>query len=179
MATANAVHNGTTRIRRATIDDASRLARLFDRLGPETIQRRFFALRRGWPPEIFDSLAGGHHRLAVVAEENGEIVGLAECIGGSGETAEIAVLVEDRCQGRGLGGALLQSVLAAAAAAGVRRFVGHVLCGNVAMIRLLERATRILRRRTADGVDVITFTAKRAPRLRAVSPALSEISWRR
>jgi len=61
----------------------------------------------GWPPEIFDSLAGGHHRLAVVARP------------------------------------------------------------------------RILRRRTADGVDVITFTAKRAPRLRAVSPALSEISWRR
>jgi ribosomal protein S18 acetylase RimI-like enzyme len=172
MATANARRNGTTRIRRATIDDAGRLARLFDRLGPETIQRRFFALRRGWPPEVLDSLAGGGHRLAVVAEENGEIVGLAECIGAVGETAEIAVLVEDRCQGRGLGRALLQSVLAAANAAGMRRFVGYVLCGNVAMVRLLERATRILRRRTSDGVDVITFTTRARARLRAVRAAL-------
>lgn len=168
MATANAVRSGTIRIRRATIDDAGKLARLFDRLSPETIQRRFFALRRGWPPEIWDSFAGRDHRLAVVAEENGEVVGLAECIGEGAETAEIAVLVEDRCQGRGLGRALLQTVLASASATGVRRFVGYVLCSNVAMLRLLARATRILGRRTSDGVDVITFTPKPAVRLRAV-----------
>lgn len=164
MVTAKTVLGGKVRIRRATTDDTSSLVRLFGRLGPETIQRRFFAVRKSWPPEVFQSLAGGGNRFALVAEQEGEIVGLAECIGEGSGTAEVAVLVEDRCQGRGLGRALLRSLLAAAAASGVRRFVGYVLCGNRTMIRLLERATRILGRRSSDGVDVIIFTAKAAAR---------------
>jgi acetyltransferase len=51
-----------------------------------------------------------------------------------GATAEIAVVVADAWQGRGLGRRLLDALIAAARRRGVRRLVGITLSDNVAMI---------------------------------------------
>lgn len=55
-------------------------------------------------------------------------------------SAEIALLVRDDWQGRGLGGAVMQRLLADARAAGVRRVHGDMLADNDAMRALVRRA---------------------------------------
>jgi len=55
---------------------------------------------------------------------------------GCGETAEIALVVADAWQGRGLGRRLLRGLIASARRRGVRRLVGTTLSDNVAMLAL-------------------------------------------
>lgn len=56
------------------------------------------------------------------------------------EAAEIALLVRDDWQGRGLGGAMMQRLLEEARAVGVRRVYGDMLADNDAMRALVRRA---------------------------------------
>jgi len=53
-----------------------------------------------------------------------------------GETAEIALVVADDWQGRGLGRRLMHGLIAAARRRGVRRLVGTTLSENIAMLAL-------------------------------------------
>jgi acetyltransferase len=53
-----------------------------------------------------------------------------------GETAEIALVVADDWQGRGLGRRLMRGLIASARRHGVRRLVGTTLSDNVAMLAI-------------------------------------------
>lgn len=84
--------------------------------------------------------------LALVAEWRDPESGAAEIAGvgrlsrlPDGVTAEFAMLVSDRYQGRGLGTELLGRLIAVARAEGLARIVGQVLETNGAMIRLASR----------------------------------------
>jgi GNAT superfamily N-acetyltransferase len=68
------------------------------------------------------------------------------------DTAEVAFVIEDGWQGRGLGGILLEAVLEAAEARGIRRFRAYVLADNHRMLRLLHSRTRVEDRKTEEGV---------------------------
>src|SRR5437879_4442671 len=103
-------------------DDAERLRRFFGRLSDQTVYRRFFTLFPAPPPAVLAHLLSGdgrdHESLAVL--DGDEIVALAGWdrlagdAAGDGETdeAEIAVLVEDAWQHRGLGRALVRMLTA-------------------------------------------------------------------
>lgn len=84
--------------------------------------------------------------LALVAVHEGgpdapEVVGLGRLTRTQpADTAEIALLVRDDWQGRGLGGGLMQQLLADARAVGVRRVYGDMLADNDAMQALVRRA---------------------------------------
>ena len=54
-------------------------------------------------------------------------------------TCEVALVVADAWQGRGLGRLLMERLLQAARAAGIERAVVDVLCGNDAMLALARR----------------------------------------
>jgi acetyltransferase len=54
------------------------------------------------------------------------------------ERCELAVVVADAWQRRGLGRRLLETLMAAARAAGIRVMYGDVLAGNRGMLRLME-----------------------------------------
>lgn len=56
------------------------------------------------------------------------------------EEAEVAFLVRDRAQGQGIGGALVEHVIAAARAEGISRLTAELLADNQPMRRLLEKA---------------------------------------
>jgi len=76
---------------------------------------------------------------------------------GEPHVAEVALVVEDGWQGRGLGAILLDAVTAAAEARGVLGFRADVLADNYRMLRLLATRTLVEERRTEDGVTVIRF----------------------
>ena len=140
-------------------DDDALFRRLWPRLSPDTVYRRFHSPIHGLPPETVRRLVTVDHdrREAVAAVVGGEVVGVARYDRSPGEptTAEFAILVEDAWQGVGLGRQLLSELLDLAAARGVRSLTATVQPDNDRVIglirRLLPAATFT---RDADVLDV-------------------------
>ena len=73
------------------------------------------------------------------------------------DDAEVAFLVEDAHQGRGLGSVLLEHLAAAARERGIKRFVAEVLAQNGRMVRVFQDAGYKAERSYEDGVVHLTF----------------------
>jgi RimJ/RimL family protein N-acetyltransferase len=150
-------------------DDEPRLVELYSRLSEQTAYQRFFTLMRRLPPTWFHFFANVDYRrrLALVAEHDTAVgpeligVGRYESTGDEG-TAEVALVVQDGWQGHGLGTVLLEDVLKAGAARGIRRFSAYVLADNHRMLHLLTNRVDVLARGMEDGVVALTFTPKGA-----------------
>ena len=118
-------------------------------------------------PAALDHLSGVDgvdHRavVAVVPEGSGEAgVGVARYVRVGGDAAEVAVTVIDAYQGRGLGGRLLDALIAEALEHGVTRFEGVVLADNVPMLALLRRAGA---RFSVEEQGVVRFEMDLRPR---------------
>jgi GNAT superfamily N-acetyltransferase len=142
------------RIRPIQPADAFRLRRMFDRLSPESVYQRFFApVTRGRSAALMH-LAGVDHELheSLVAESGGEILGVARFDGRHGEQdAEVAVIVEDAYQDRGLGTLLLHQLARVAARRGLSAFRAVVLGENRAALRFLRRLSPDAEVRFAGG----------------------------
>lgn len=130
-------------IRLARPEDAEAVAEMHSRCSVETRYQRYFAPVSEWREDQLRRIAGGHRGATLVAQDDaGHIVGLGNVFPdrpGDTETAEIAVIVEDAWQGRGLGGRLLTKLVDLARRQGFHDVVALVLAGNSGMIRLLER----------------------------------------
>ena len=127
-------------IRVLRADDADRLCRMFYRLSPDTIYRRLFTLYTD--PRAIEGLAYVDHdsRDAMVACVGDEIVGVGRYACVAPGVAEVAVVVEDAWQGRGLGPRLLDCAVALARVHGVHTLVATVLAENAPAIAMLRRA---------------------------------------
>jgi acyl-CoA synthetase (NDP forming)/GNAT superfamily N-acetyltransferase len=75
----------------------------------------------------------------------------------SADTAEVAFLVEDAQQGRGLGTVLLEHIAAAARERGIRRFIADVLPENRRMSTVFREAGYEAQQRFEDGVLRLTL----------------------
>lgn len=152
------------RIRPIRPDDAPRLEALYDRLSRHTAYQRFFTVMKRLPPDWARLLAAVDYRrrLALVAEPlAGEpgLIGVARWEPDpEPNTVEIALVVQDDWQNRGLGTILFHDLLAAAAARGVERFRAWVLAENRRMLDLIGRHGRVHSRRTEQGVTELVFT---------------------
>src|SRR5712692_1621628 len=138
----------SARIRPIRPDDEPRLVDLYERLSRHTAYQRFFTVLRRLPSDWYHFFANVDYvrRLALVAER--ETVAGVQLIGvgryepsEEPDTAEVAFVVEDGWQGRGLGGILLDAVLGAAEARGIRRFRADVQADNHRMLRQIGRAS--------------------------------------
>jgi GNAT superfamily N-acetyltransferase len=132
----------TVTIRPLEAGDAFRLRRMFERLSPESVYQRFFAPIPLARRAALIHLAGVDHDLheSLVAEAGGEIVGVARSDATAGASdAEVAVLVEDAWQGRGLGTLLLFRLARIGADRGLVAFRAAVLGENRAGLRFLRR----------------------------------------
>lgn len=141
-------------------DDEPRLMALFSRLSPRTVYERFFRTYRELPAEWYRSFANVDYRtrLALVAEHAAEVVAVARYEPGeTSGTAEIAMVVEDAWQGRGLGTLLLGDVMRAAETAGITTFCADVLAENERMLRLLRKLARFTSFHVSQGVATIHF----------------------
>jgi len=157
-------------LRAIRADDAPRLIALHSRLSAQTIYQRFFSVLRRLPTDWARYLADVDYcrRLALVVERDAE--GGVELVGvgryeptAMPDRAEVAFVIEDRWQGRGLGSALFDALLAAAEARGIREFCADVLATNSRMLDLIARRARIVERRSDGGVVSLVFVRRSAP----------------
>jgi RimJ/RimL family protein N-acetyltransferase len=158
------------RLRPIRPEDQDRLIEFYDRLSRHTAYQRFFAVMRRLPPDWARLLANVDYerRLALLAEHGDpgtpELVGVARYEpADQPDTAEIAFVIQDRWQNRGLGTIMLDALLAAAEARGIRRFRAYVLAGNARMIDLLVRFTDVHERHTESGVTELLLTRRPRP----------------
>ena len=126
-------------IRVATPRDKGKLREMFSRLSPETIYRRFHIPYRHVPERMLDLMLdvdhhAGNSLLAVVERE---IIGHAMYVRlGDSSEAEMAIIVEDGWQSKGVGKLLLSELAKRARLRGIESFTGEVLRKNRRMLGL-------------------------------------------
>lgn len=121
--------------------DADRAQAFVRTLLPETRYFRFFQALKELSPRMLAGFTCIDHRthmalVAVALTEGREtIVGEARySLNADGASAEIAIVVADTWQRRGLATRLLQTLELAAAANGVAHFTGETLAGNTTFV---------------------------------------------
>jgi RimJ/RimL family protein N-acetyltransferase len=154
------------RMRPIRADDAPRLVALYDHLSRDTRYQRFFSVARRLPPDWARFLANVDYRtrLALVVESPADadtLIAVAryEPTTEAG-TAEVAFVVQDAWQDRGLGTILFSELLAAAALNGLTRFRAWVLADNRRMLDLIGRLGEVSHRSIEQAVVELSFTAR-------------------
>jgi len=128
-------------VRQLERDDVARLQRLHARLSPKTVYQRFMTPTPRLSARTLEQLANVDHvdREALVATTGGEIVAVARYVRRPGAAeAEVAIVVEDAWQRRGVGRILIERLAARAWRRGVRAFSGTMLSENRAAQAMLR-----------------------------------------
>lgn len=173
---------GTARIRPITVDDAERLVSFYEQVSDESKYYRFFA---PYPRlSAKDVHRFTHHdfvdRVGLAATIGGEFIATVryDRIGADGlpasapaDEAEVAFLVQDAHQGRGVASALLEHIGAVARERGIRRFAAEVLPANTKMIKVFTDAGYTQKRSFEDGVVRLEFDLEPTDRSLAVQYA--------
>ncbi|MFJ6648927.1 GNAT family N-acetyltransferase [Streptomyces sp. NPDC091290] len=173
---------GTARIRPITADDAERLVSFYEQVSDESKYYRFFA---PYPRlSAKDVHRFTHHdfvdRVGLAATVGGEFIATVryDRIGADGtpasapaDEAEVAFLVQDAHQGRGVASALLEHIAAVARERGIRRFAAEVLPANTKMIKVFTDAGYTQKRSFEDGVVRLEFDLEPTDRSLAVQYA--------
>ncbi|MER7718226.1 GNAT family N-acetyltransferase [Streptomyces flaveolus] len=173
---------GTARVRPITVDDAERLVSFYEQVSDESKYYRFFA---PYPRlSAKDVHRFTHHdfvdRVGLAATIGGEFIATVryDRIGAGGtpasspaDEAEVAFLVQDAHQGRGVASALLEHIAAVARERGIRRFAAEVLPANTKMIKVFMDAGYTQKRSFEDGVVRLEFGLEPTDRSLAVQYA--------
>ncbi|MGV9642575.1 bifunctional acetate--CoA ligase family protein/GNAT family N-acetyltransferase [Streptomyces sp. NPDC003514] len=173
---------GTARIRPITVDDAERLVSFYEQVSDESKYYRFFA---PYPRlSAKDVRRFTHHdfvdRVGLAATIGGDFIATVryDRIGADGapasapaDEAEVAFLVQDAHQGRGVASALLEHIAAVARERGIRRFAAEVLPANTKMIKVFTDAGYTQKRSFEDGVVRLEFDLEPTDRSLAVQYA--------
>ncbi|MGN2366254.1 bifunctional acetate--CoA ligase family protein/GNAT family N-acetyltransferase [Streptomyces luridiscabiei] len=159
---------GTARIRPITTEDAERLVSFYEQVSDESKYYRFFAPY----PRLSDRDVHRftHHdyvdRVGLAVTIGGEFIGTVrfDRINDQGrpasapaDEAEVAFLVQDAHQGRGVASALLEHIAAVARERGIRRFAAEVLPANNKMIKVFRDAGYTQQRSFEDGSVHLTL----------------------
>ncbi len=158
------------RIRPVLPEDETRLVTLYGRLSPHVAYQRFFTVMKRLPPDWAHYFANVDYqrRMALVVERDlewrPELIGVARYEPSDEEdTAEVAIVVQDYWQDKGLGTILLKEILRAGEANGIRRFRAYVLADNHRMLAMLSRLTDVQQRKIEQGIVDILFTGRGTP----------------
>ncbi|MFW0784806.1 GNAT family N-acetyltransferase [Gordonia sp. CPCC 206044] len=150
---------GVVHLRPIVPDDADRVVTFHSGLSERTRYMRYFGPTPTLPPREVARMTTVDYqkRVALVAVLGGEIIaiGLYEGLGfdGKPDSAEVAFVVADDHQGRGLGPILLEHLAGAAAENGFTRFEAEVLSENPNMVAVFRDAGYQLSR-SFDGSTV-------------------------
>src|SRR3954464_6764398 len=126
------------------------------RFSERTRYLRYFSPYPRIPARDLERFVNVDHRdrEAFVVAHGAELiaVGRYERLGPQAPDAEVAFVVEDAYQGRGIGSVLLEHLAAAAREHGILRFVAEVLPQNRTMLRVFADAGFTVHREYADAV---------------------------
>ncbi|MFE9386925.1 GNAT family N-acetyltransferase [Streptomyces sp. NPDC007025] len=173
---------GTARVRPIAPDDAERLVSFYEQVSDESKYYRFFAPY----PRLSDRDVRRftHHdyvdRVGLAATIGGEFIAtvrydridhLGRPASEPADEAEVAFLVRDDQQGRGVASALLEHIGAVARERGIRRFAAEVLPANTKMIKVFTDAGYFQKRSFEDGAVRLTLDLEPTERSLAVMRA--------
>lgn len=141
--------------------DAPEIVAMHGRFSERTRYLRYFSPYPRIPERDLHRFVTVDHRdreaFVVLAGDRIVAVGRYERLGPAAPEAEVAFVVEDAYQGRGIGSVLLEHLADAARRAGIGHFVAEVLPTNGAMLRVFADFGYQVQRQFADGVVHLTF----------------------
>jgi RimJ/RimL family protein N-acetyltransferase len=132
-------------IRALRPDDEDGMLAAIGRTGMQSLQRRFFAVKRGFSEKeiaFFMNIDFSNHvALVALADEDGRpvIIGGGRYIVVEPGQAEIAFVVIDAYQGQGVGTLLMVHLAAIARGAGLKELIAEVLPENTAMRKVFSK----------------------------------------
>jgi acyl-CoA synthetase (NDP forming)/GNAT superfamily N-acetyltransferase len=153
--------DGTTiEIRQARVSDFGAVRDMHAAMSPDNTYLRFFSMSKAAgereASRICREPADDH--VALVAWQAGELIGVASYEAGRVPDApEIAFAVADHAHHRGVATLMLEHLVSAARARGIRTFAADVLAENAAMLQVFADAGLRARRKSADGVTELAF----------------------
>ena len=167
---------GVVQVRPSGPGDADAVRAMHGRLSARTLYFRYFSPVSTVSEQkiaIFTDV-DFDSRVGLVAVLGGEMVAAGtyhrDPVKDS-DAAEVAFLVEDSQQGRGLGSILLEHLAAAAQERGIRRFTAAVLAENTEMLRVFVEAGYAVQRNYDSGLVDLAFDIGPTDQSRAVMTA--------
>jgi acyl-CoA synthetase (NDP forming)/RimJ/RimL family protein N-acetyltransferase len=139
--------------------DADRFIEFYSRVSDESKYFRFFAPYPTLSAKDVKRFTSVDHdrRVAFVVTMHATIIGVGRYDATSDDEAEVAFLVEDAQQGRGVGQLLLEHLAQAGRERGIRRFVADVLPTNARMQQIFREMGYKIEGAIEDGVQRLTF----------------------
>jgi acyl-CoA synthetase (NDP forming)/GNAT superfamily N-acetyltransferase len=139
--------------------DAPEFVKFYSRVSDESKYFRFFTPYPTLSDKDVDRFTNVDHdqRVAFVVTLHSEIIGVGRYDATDGADAEVAFLVEDEHQGRGVGQLLLEHLAQAGRERGVARFVAEVLPANRRMQQIFREMGYSVDGTLDDGVQRLTF----------------------
>ena len=153
-------------IRPIRADDKRMLEDGLRQLSPESVQRRFLTPKSSFSRSELRYLTevDGRDHVALVAEYPGHPVRRLIAVGrfirlsDDPEAAEVAIVVADDWQRRGVGSVLGEQLAAEATRLGIRRFTAITASSNLPAHKLMTKLTKELQHRHAgSGVDELVL----------------------
>ena len=150
-------------LRVATTEDIDRVAAFIRGLSLESLAMRFMGGVATVPRKFVEELCDPNLRLracllAVEGEgEEEQILGLGNYVGGGGAVAEVAFMIGDAHQGRGIGTLILERLAGLAAAAGYLGFEAELYSKNKKMDNVFMDTGFETRRAMEDGIVHVQF----------------------
>ncbi|MEU8043738.1 GNAT family N-acetyltransferase [Micromonospora echinofusca] len=154
--------DGTTvQLRPIRPSDGPGVVAMHSRFSERTRYLRYFSPYPRIPERDLQRFVNVDHRdreaFVVLVGERIVAVGRYERLGPQAPEAEVAFVVEDAYQGRGIGSVLLEHLADAARRNDIASFVAEVLPANGAMLRVFSDFGYQVQRQFADGVVHLTF----------------------
>ncbi|MEU5904808.1 GNAT family N-acetyltransferase [Micromonospora sp. NPDC047467] len=154
--------DGTTvQLRPISPDDAPAIVAMHSRFSERTRYLRYFSPYPRIPErDLIRFVTVDHHdreAFVVLAGDQIVAVGRYERLGPQAPEAEVAFVVEDAYQGRGIGSVLMEHLADAARRNGILSFVAEVLPANGTMLRVFSDFGYQVQREYADGVVHLSF----------------------
>jgi len=139
--------------------DSARLMRFHDTLSRETTYFRFFSIHPELTTQELHRFTHVDHddREAIVALADDEIVAVARFDRFGDAEAEVAFVVADSWQGKGIGSLLFERLARRAVELGISRFVADTLPHNRRMLAVFRSADLPITERIEEGVLHLTL----------------------
>lgn len=148
----------SVKIRPIQLDDIQNIDAMHDRLSRQSLYYRYFVPNKpslqALCEQIRRSQNNGTALVAILESDPKQIIGMAYYLftPDHAHIAEPAILVEDRFQGLGLGGALLKYLMREALSQAIHGFQLFILPENRQMLQLIKNLKFNSERHYRDGV---------------------------